>query len=214
VRGGISSGMRLSQEVTSWYVAAGSNSPLSPAQRGRGAGGEGAASGASVIPFAEPRSRGLGGSTKGHQQSESRFLSRAPGVSQGRFCAALLRNDRLHARWHFIRHASLPRSHLLVCRGGIEFSPFSRAAGAAGERGRGRGGTSGDSVIPFVEPRSRGLAARRRATSMRKVDFSVARRVCRRDGFAWRSFEMTGPNREGKSANPQRPAGGGCLMRG
>jgi hypothetical protein len=29
------------------------------------------------------------------------------------------------------------------------------------------------------------------ATSIQKVDFSVARWVCRRDGFARRSFEMT-----------------------
>jgi hypothetical protein len=37
------------------------------------------------------------------------------------------------------------------CRSGIEFSPFSRAAG---ERGRGRGGVSGASSMQFVEPGS------------------------------------------------------------
>jgi hypothetical protein len=34
----------------------------------------------------------------GYEETESRFLSRAPGVSQGRFCAALLRNDRFGER--------------------------------------------------------------------------------------------------------------------
>jgi hypothetical protein len=37
------------------------------------------------------------GDETGHEESESRFLSRAPGSSQGRFRAALLRNDNLEA---------------------------------------------------------------------------------------------------------------------
>ena len=44
------------------------------------------------------------GVVTGYEEPESRFLSRAPGLSQGRFCAALLRNDSSGVGWPTEEH--------------------------------------------------------------------------------------------------------------
>jgi hypothetical protein len=120
------------------------------------------------------------GDATGYEETESRFLSRAPGLSHGRFCAALLRNDRsgqerrsgvsIQGRpKRVIPTSTAGRTPRVECRG-----PASRRAAVTGTgrrcggvhrdffdgvRGEGRGPVGAPPRLPPRVPEARLLRA-------------------------------------------------------